>query len=691
MAEDSCVLDYLEHSFRSIHKVNVLVSGGAVDMNGALCSNILNHELQSTHDFLMLNLEKLYVKDIVDDKRRVALLQLYAVVKRAESLVQQCCESETSTWPERALSLHSIKDHVLDIVLHLRWWTSVLDLVIDSVMSKQPNSPNMQHVEIKRLQLANEEFEETLKVMALFSIMGSSSAGRVRRARLNDRKPTLLEITEQHGPTRFTGEQLGTKEHLDFILSYNFTGSENIMRPSRRLQAQRFDSNTFREVLTRCIDLQNAALEDRNDLLTKTAKLKESKEPGHLLATQVHSLLTDVKVDGIPDLDEVHHESDIAKGVSRVTWCGRLCVLKQIFNDPEDQTEAKSLKRFSHPHFVKFYRHFVATGDEDRPQSHILMEPMPMDLAEHMRKVKESPSSSAVPFSEPVAVDVMVQMAQAMWHMHSNYVVHRDLKPGNVLVRKVSPEEVPELFAEGYVVVKLGDYGLVREQTVSQYRAPEFATQGVKNAVQLKLPFKADLWSFGVVSLEVLSGEVPVFGDESSPLQGEIQKGARPRIPEGCPDYLRLCIESCWKSEPLERPGFSEVWRMLRIAKLRSLGLINHNYNWFMFQPERSEHVPSTTIRLEHQPRSGHVHLILPESSSSTSLATRPSRTKKQAKGNFSFLMSIFLKFSKPPPPNFFQFQHLVKFYIKVCRSSMIFIFILFLFLLGYWEHVYGD
>ncbi|GJP38183.1 hypothetical protein CLOM_g22638 [Closterium sp. NIES-68] len=159
------------------------------------------------------------------------------------------------------------------------------------------------------------------------------------------------------------------------------------------------------------------------------------------------------------------------------------------------------------------------------------------------------------------AVSVARDVAQAMAFLHKNGMIHRDLKSANILLDK-----------QGHAVV--GDFGVARlkgergEMTkeVGTYRwmAPEaFGTS------PWPVTHKADVYSFGIVLWEVLSGGVP-FADYS-PLQAAVAvalNGARPAIPDSCPQSLRSLIERCWHKTPKERPEFSEILTELdRIAK----------------------------------------------------------------------------------------------------------------------------
>ena len=71
---------------------------------------------------------------------------------------------------------------------------------------------------------------------------------------------------------------------------------------------------------------------------------------------------------------------------------------------------------------------------------------------------------------------------------------------------------------------------------------------------------KADVFSFGVLLWEMLTGKVPYA--EMTPLQaavGVVQKGLRPTLPTTCPPALASLIRSCWHRSPHERPPFSQL------------------------------------------------------------------------------------------------------------------------------------
>ncbi len=123
---------------------------------------------------------------------------------------------------------------------------------------------------------------------------------------------------------------------------------------------------------------------------------------------------------------------------------------------------------------------------KDTEACSIVMELMSIDLRKLMDKRMSDHPNYKVPFSLPVVVGIMLQMARALKYIHGKGVAHLDIKPSNILATPAS--SVPELEDQGYVNVKLTDFGTAKALSTlssstntidivnigtTQYRAPE--------------------------------------------------------------------------------------------------------------------------------------------------------------------------------------------------------------------------
>jgi len=150
-----------------------------------------------------------------------------------------------------------------------------------------------------------------------------------------------------------------------------------------------------------------------------------------------------------------------------------------------------------------------------------------------------------------------LEIASAMNYLHSVRIIHGDLKTGNVLLKGDGSDR------RGFIC-KVGDFGLSRFlaedshiETLTRgtvtHMPPELLEGGV-------LTSAADVFSFGILLWELLSGEKPHQGKT----QGEViiavvQNQYRPPFPPNVPrDFVEL-VESCWDQLYDERPIFPDI------------------------------------------------------------------------------------------------------------------------------------
>lgn len=210
-------------------------------------------------------------------------------------------------------------------------------------------------------------------------------------------------------------------------------------------------------------------------------------------------------------------------------------VLKREFNDNEQflkkfKRESQAAASLSHNNIVSVYD----VGVEDH-QHFIVMEYVAGDtLKEYIQK------KGRLTWQETAYIGK--QIALALDHAHKNNVIHRDIKPHNILM------------AED-LVPKVADFGIARAITTStitlveetmgsvHYLSPEQARGGFVDE-------RSDLYSLGIVMYEMLTGRVPFDGDSSisvaiKHIQEEIEflEEDLDHIPEAMEDIVLKLIQ----------------------------------------------------------------------------------------------------------------------------------------------------
>jgi serine/threonine protein kinase len=160
---------------------------------------------------------------------------------------------------------------------------------------------------------------------------------------------------------------------------------------------------------------------------------------------------------------------------------------------------------------------------------------------------------------------VVYGIAVGMLILHRNQVVHRNLKPGNVLLDeslepKVADFGLAEFINARRALAHTGNRG------APFYMAPELHAGG-------KYDMSADVYAYGIVVYCTIVGQNPYEGEKfqnDESLGQKVLKGHRPVIPRDLEEKWRCLLQQCWEQTPSDRPKFEAICRMVGSAEFRA-------------------------------------------------------------------------------------------------------------------------
>lgn len=265
--------------------------------------------------------------------------------------------------------------------------------------------------------------------------------------------------------------------------------------------------------------------------------------------------LEEIKVLGSGTFGAVYHSkwkgTDVAvKRIKASCFTGKPSERARLISD--FWKEALTLRSLHHPNVVAFYG--VVRDAPDGCLATVTEFMINGSLKQFLQKKDRT-------IDRRKRLIIAMDVAFGMEYLHGKNIVHFDLKCENLLVNMRDPHRP---------VCKIGDLGLSK---VKQYT---LVSGGVRGTLPWMAPEllsgktsmvceKIDVYSFGIVMWELLTGEDPYSEMHCASIIGGILNNTlRPQIPNWCDPEWKSLMESCWSSDPKQRPSFSEISQRLR-------------------------------------------------------------------------------------------------------------------------------
>ncbi|MDD2377258.1 MAG: Stk1 family PASTA domain-containing Ser/Thr kinase [Bacilli bacterium] len=214
------------------------------------------------------------------------------------------------------------------------------------------------------------------------------------------------------------------------------------------------------------------------------------------------------------------------------------------------QREAISASSLSHPNIVEMY-----DVGEDNGQYFIVMEYIDGKTLKTVIKKRG-------PLIIPEIIDIMLQLTSAIACAHESYIIHRDIKPQNVMI-----------LDDGRV--KITDFGIAIASNATELTQ----TNSVMGSVHYLPPeqangsgatIKSDIYSLGILMFELLTGKVPFKGDNAVEVALKQMKEKIPSVRKTNPDIPQsienIVFKATAKNPKNRYDSVTEMYEDLKMA-----------------------------------------------------------------------------------------------------------------------------
>jgi len=212
------------------------------------------------------------------------------------------------------------------------------------------------------------------------------------------------------------------------------------------------------------------------------------------------------------------------------------------------QREAKVLASLNHPNIAAIY------GFEDSGSVHALV----MELAEGPT-LADRIAAGPIPVDE--ALRIARQIADALEYAHERGIVHRDLKPANIKISRDDAVKILDFGLAKAVQGEVSEADIANSPTLTHIATMQGVLLGTaaymspEQAKAKPVDRRADIWAFGCVLFEMLTGKMAFAGETVTDTLAAIIKEDPDwsQLPAATPARVRVLLQRCLQKDPKQR------------------------------------------------------------------------------------------------------------------------------------------